>query len=65
MEGKVIDWSGIGNLVIAAIVTIGLCSFFYWSGTTYRQMTELLLVMVVIFLYAVFLQLSDIKRSMK
>ena len=60
-----VDWESILNLIVAAIVGIGAYALFGWPDTAHPEITELLLVMIVIFLYAIFLQLGDIKRRMK
>jgi len=61
-----IDWEGILNLIVAAIVVIGTYILFTtWQSATSSEMMELFTLLVVLFLYAIFLQLSDIKRRMK
>lgn len=61
-----IDWEGVLNLIIAAIMGIGLCILFTrWESATILEVLELFTVLIAIFLYAILLQLGDIKRGMK
>jgi len=64
--GRMIDWKGILNLIIAAIVVIGTYILFTtWQAATSSEMMELFTMLTVLLLYAIFLQLSDIKTRMK
>ena len=59
------DWDGFVNLMIATIVGLGIYSSYYWAGMSHLVRSEALLILIVIFVYAAFLQLGDIKRRMK
>ena len=61
-----IDWEQILNLAVAAIVGIVVCvAYGFFSKPSLEEMALFLILWAVTLLYAIFLQLGDIKRRMK